>query len=246
MGEAKRKQQNAGYGPALAAGVRGAVAKAIPALDSQRFDALMGELFGVADSTLAALVAKDPPRRTIACKAGCAYCCHLYVQVTPLEAIGVVRAVQAQGPEALAAVSARVADTLLKTAGKDAAYRNILALPCPLLVDGQCSVYAARPFVCRGANSADVDACRRGMGSASGVPLPTFVHQRAVYAAVGNGAAQGLRDRGVDPDLLELVAALKIALEHDDPLTAWRGGVLDFSPARCIEVTRQRASDASG
>ncbi len=242
MGEAKRKQQNAPYGPALAAGVRAAVAKAMPALDSQRFDALMGQLFGVADSTLAALVAKDPPRRTIACKAGCAYCCHLYVQVTPLEAIGVVRALQAQGPAALASVKARVADTFSKTEGRDAAYRNVLALPCPLLVDGQCSVYAARPFVCRGANSADVDACRRGMGNADGVPLPTFVHQRTVFAAVGQGAAQALRERNVDPDLLELVAALKIALDHDDPLTAWRNGTLDFKPARCVEVAKQRAS----
>ncbi len=242
MGEAKRKQQDAGYGPALTAGVRTAVSKAMPALDSQRFDALMGQLFGVADSSLAALVAKDPPRRTIACKAGCAYCCHLYVQVTPLEAIGLVRAIRAQGPEVLASVKARVAGTFAKTEGKDAAYRNLLALPCPLLVDGQCSVYAARPFVCRGANSADVDACQRGMGSASGVPLPTFVHQRMVYAAVGNGAAQGLRERNVDPDLLELVAALKIALEHDDPLTAWRSGALDFAPARCVEVAKQRAS----
>jgi hypothetical protein len=242
MGEAKRKQQNAAYGPALAAGVRGAVAKALPALTPERFDSLMRELFAVADSTLAAVVAKDPPRRTIACKAGCAYCCHLYVQVTPLEAIGLARAIRAQGAEALTAVKERVAATFAKTAGKDAAYRNVLALPCPLLVDGQCSVYAARPFVCRGANSADVDACRRGMGNASGVPLPTFVHQRTVYAAVGNGAAQGLRDSGVDPDLLELVAALRLALEHDDPLTAWRSGALDFTPALCVEVAKQRAS----
>ena len=227
------------YSAVLAKGVRGAVAKAVPALDGERLGDLMTELFGVADSAFASVVAKDPPRRTIACKAGCAYCCHLYVQVTPLEAIHLARALRARGAEALAAVQGRVAAAHRKTAGKDAEYRNFLAVPCPLLRDGQCSVYEERAFGCRGANSADADACRRGMGNSSSVPLPTFVHQRNIYAAVGNGAAHGLLDAGARPNVLELIAALHLALAHEDPLRAWQSGEIDFEPARCREAGKR-------
>lgn len=228
------------YSVALTKGVRGAVAKAMPELTAARLDAFLAELFGIADSTLARLVAKDPPRRQVACKEGCAYCCHLYVQVTPLEAVRIARSILARGAEAAAIAREHVAAAYKRTAGKDALDRNLLAVPCPLLQDGRCSVYGERPFVCRGANSADDDACRRGMGSATYVPLPTFIHQRNVYAAVGNGVAMGLLDAGERPNLLELVAALHLALAHDDPFTAWRSGALDFEPARCREAGKKR------
>lgn len=241
MGEAKRKQQSGEYGPALTAGVRRNVAAAVPTLTGAKFEALMANLFAFAESTFAS-PAKDPPRRAIACKAGCAYCCVLYVQVTPLAAIRLAQVLQAMDPQARAATMARVESVYTRVRGKDAGASNLLAIPCPLMVDGRCSVYADRPFACRGANSADVEACRAGFGSDHGPKLLAYIHQRQVFAAVGNGVAQGLRDAGVQDDLLELVAALSLALAHDDPLAAWRSGALDFSSARCLEVAKQRAS----
>lgn len=238
MANPRNAPRNDAYRATLAHGVRAAVAKAVPALDDARFDDLTTTLFDIAGSTLAALVAKDPPRRTIACKAGCNYCCHLYVQVTPLEAIRLARAVLVRPAPEVAAIRARIAAADAKTRGMDATDRNILAVPCPVLEDGKCSAYADRPLVCRGANSADVNACRAGMGSAEGVPLPTFIHQRNVYAAVGQGAVQGLNDAGLRPSLLELIAALAVAIEHTDPLAAWRSGALDFAPARCLEASK--------
>ena len=134
------------YSVALTKGVRGAVAKAMPELTAARLDAFLAELFGIADSTLARLVAKDPPRRQVACKEGCAYCCHLYVQVTPLEAVRIARSILARGAEAAAIAREHVAAAYKRTAGKDALDRNLLAVPCPLLQDGRCSVYGERPF----------------------------------------------------------------------------------------------------
>ncbi len=66
-----------------------------------------------------------------------------------------------------------------------------------------------------------------------------YVHQRQVYGAVAQGAADGLRDAGVRPQFLELVSALKIALEHEDPVAAWRNGKLDFSAAACVEAAKK-------
>lgn len=239
------------YRVVLAKGIRRGVAQAlgpaeggVPArrMEAAKFDALMAELFRVAGSTFAGLAEKDPPQRTIACKEGCAYCCHLYVQVTPLEAIRIARVLQASlDAPALAAMKETIAAAHARAQGKDAADRMVLALPCPLLQDGRCSVYEDRPFVCRGANSADVDACRAGLGNPNGAPLPMYIHQRNVYASVGQGTAEGIRDAGYGTNLVELIAALNLALEHDDQLAAWQTGALDFAPARCLEaVARPR------
>jgi hypothetical protein len=244
MGEAKRKQQNGDYGAAITSGVRRKIAAAALTLTGAKFEALMAELCEFAESTFATLKAKDPPRRTIACKEGCAYCCHLYVQVTPLEAIRLAQVVKAMAPAARDATIARVESAYARVRGKGAAARNLMALPCPLLVEGRCTVYGERPMACRGANSADVEACRANIASDSGPKVPAYIHQRMVFAAVGNGVAQGLRDMGAQETLLELIAGLKLALAHDDPLAAWRSGALDFAPARCVEAERQRAATA--
>ncbi len=229
------------YSGALENGVRRVVARALPDINGERLDALMAELFGLADSALAALVAKDPPRRAIACKAGCAYCCVVYVQVTPLEALHVARSILARPAAEVAAARQRVAAAHATTVGRDSDYRIVLAQPCPLLVDGRCSVYADRPFACRGANSADANACRDAFANPGGPLLPTFIHQSKTYAALGRGTAKGLSDTGVRPTLLELIAALHLALAHDDPLAAWRSGDLDFTPARCVMAKHEQS-----
>ena len=229
------------YSGALENGVRRVVARALPDINGERLDALMAELFGLADSALAALVAKDPPRRAIACKAGCAYCCIVYVQVTPLEALHVARSILARPAAEVTAVRQRVAAAHATTVGRDSDYRIVLAQPCPLLVDGRCSVYADRPFACRGANSADANACRDAFANPDGPLLPTFIHQSKTYAALGRGTAKGLSDTGVRPTLLELIAALHLALAHDDPLAAWRSGDLDFTSARCVMAKHEQS-----
>ena len=240
MSQSARQAQDADYRPAISKGVRRLVAKATVGLDGPKLDRLMAELFQFAEQTFAALAAKDPPRRTIACGEGCAHCCHFYVQVTPIEAVGIARALRKNlPPDALTGLRQRVAQSYARVRGKDAAGRMVLAEPCPLLDGGRCSIYADRPFVCRGANSADASACRSGLGNPESVPVPMYVHQRQVYGAVGRGAADGLRDAGVRPHLLELVSALKIALEHEDPVAAWRNGTLDFSAAACVEAAKK-------
>lgn len=243
MSPSSRQAQDADYRPAISKGVRRLVAQAMVGLDGPKLDRLMTELFQFAEQTFTALAAKDPPRRTLACGEGCAHCCHFYVQVTPLEAVGIARALRANlAPEALAALRDRVAQTYTEIRGKDAGARMVVAQPCPLLENGRCSIYANRPFVCRGANSADASACRSGLGNPQSVPVPMYVHQRQVYGAVGQGAADGLRDAGVRPHLLELVSALKLALAYEDPVAAWRSGKLDFSAAACVEAAKKARS----
>jgi Fe-S-cluster containining protein len=70
------------------------------------------------------------------CAAGCAYCCHIPLAVFPLEA------------EVLGQASGRRPVKLrLRQARKR--NENRFRTACPFLVAGRCSVYAARPLMCR-------------------------------------------------------------------------------------------------
>ena len=88
------------------------------------------------------------PTAPLACTKGCDTCCRSLVQVNPLFALlAVHEARQTFPPDRLQAL-------------KD---RTEAGVPfCPFLFEGSCSIYAARPMVCRGYYSLNVDLCRQG------------------------------------------------------------------------------------
>jgi hypothetical protein len=70
----------------------------------------------------------------INCRAGCSGCCR-EITLFPVEAAALLAALSGLSPEMTAKLAATVADC-----------ENGC---CPLLVDGLCLVYAARPIICR-------------------------------------------------------------------------------------------------
>jgi hypothetical protein len=89
------------------------------------------------------------------------------------------------------------------------------SVPCPLLVDGRCSVYEVRPLVCRGYNSTNVDACRQAHED-RGVEVPIFSVLKDVTDGATVGAAQQLQAAGFNDSLVDLGSALNIALAAGD------------------------------
>ena len=98
-----------------------------------------------------------PSEARIACSRGCSYCCYGFVGVVPPEAFRIAEAVrngQAGGLDAAA-----VRDRAQPLLGLDPPARVGRKLPCPLLVDGMCSVYEQRPLVCRQTTSLSLPHC---------------------------------------------------------------------------------------
>lgn len=105
------------------------------------------------------------PRYTVACQAGCWFCCVTPVAVTVFEAAMVLSAVltlpEAQQQRIRERLEARVAAQDAALAGAPDSRARFLQR-CPLLNDlGECSVYEARPLACRSLLSSDADRCRR-------------------------------------------------------------------------------------
>jgi Fe-S-cluster containining protein len=174
----------------------------------------------------AALVEQSPQRATHACAAGCYFCCYLPVDVTVLEALGILAYSQkALTPEAFAAMQQRLAATAAKVRGLSFEEHARARLPCALLVDGRCSVYPSRPLACRAWNSTSVDRCEevfRGDPVALLPPLDTCAYD-AVWG-MARGIAAGLKQARLNNKTYELHSILQRLLETPNAAQRWLQG----------------------
>ncbi len=152
----------------------------------------------------------------VACEAGCHYCCHLRVMVTPVEVFGLLDFMQARfTEEEFGEFRQRLrksAERVRLVPGDRLLSVNI---PCPVLVNGQCSAYAARPFNCRSYHSLDRDACQRSFENPErpGQGHPQFSKVARVHESCQAGLLKQTAEAGYDSRQYELVTALEEALD---------------------------------
>jgi Fe-S-cluster containining protein len=162
-------------------------------------------------------VAAHPPKQTVACRKGCAFCCHLYVSATAPELLVLADHI-ARWPDARrTALIARLIEADRVTRGLSAVERVRLNRPCPLLEDGACAAYAVRPLACRAYASFDAAACERSSlerDPAAPIPVPRVNIRTRRFLSHTFRAALG--ERGLDGESHELNAGLLRALGIPD------------------------------
>jgi Fe-S-cluster containining protein len=169
------------------------------------------------DARLAA--AADAP--TLACKAGCFWCCYFTVEVRPVEVLRIVDFMQS---EMLEADRTRIVGEIhtnaaaLAALDDDARLRH--NLKCPFLHFGRCSIYSVRPQTCRNYHATNVAGCKKAYREPDNDDIdPEFAP--LVYQSGGahvDAFSTVMGQAGYDVAAYELNAALAIAL--DDPAGA--------------------------
>jgi len=162
------------------------------------------------------------PRKAIACRMGCAHCCHAWVSARAPEVLFVKRSIPARQREG---IRASIEAAYAQTGTLDAAGRAAVQAPCPLLIDNVCQAYAARPSVCRTAVSSDAAVCARAFlpGAAEeGIPTPDFyIGMRRGYSLA---LAAALKKADYPAFSYEYNAALRAAFDRPDAEAAWLAG----------------------
>lgn len=175
---------------------------------------VVGFLHAAIDKTVAqaALRGEKP-----ACQPGCASCCHVRVEVSPVEVLRLAVWLQdwpaAQRQDLLQGLQQRLAQ--LENAGEPSP-----RLPCVFLQDGMCSIYPLRPANCRKAHSFSAEACQQG---ATRIPQDLSITLAA--EALQAGTAQGYRQAGLAVAPLELTRGLLWALEQPSAAENWLAGM---------------------
>jgi Fe-S-cluster containining protein len=177
---------------------------------------------------------REPPARPSACAEGCAWCCYKRVGTAVPEVLRIVEFLKQNLCAAeLDAVRERVV-------WLDEQRRNMTdgwaaaRLPCSLLVNDRCSVYPVRPLTCRGYNSSNAGRCEQVVKSHQAVEVPIYGLQQRLGTMVLDGMRAGLTESQLNGELLELTAALRIALTVPDAFDQWLAGKPVFAAARLI------------
>lgn len=162
-----------------------------------------------------------PPddRGPLACEAGCDFCCHLRVMATAPEVFTLLDYLRSNLDDAaFAQFRERVEATDRRLRGLPADDVLRTNLPCPALVDGCCSGYAARPLNCRSYHSLSRDACEESFNHPEDLDRghPEIKALAQVHQGAQAGYVSALGRCGYDDRQYELVTALAEALSDPE------------------------------
>ena len=162
-----------------------------------------------------ARIAAAPDLSTLACRAGCTWCCHFSVDVRAVEVFSILVFVERTlSPAEKARVFSEVRTNALTLEGMDDMERMRHNVKCPFLSAGRCSIYAARPQTCRNYHATSVAGCQASYEDPDNLDIdPEFAPM--VYQAGGahvDAFARAIREAGYDTNVYELNTALTAAL----------------------------------
>jgi hypothetical protein len=185
-----------------------------------------GEAAEIAHLAFEASVKVAVPPQQLACKMGCAFCCHGIVTITAPEAFRLAGVLRDRGSEAIA----RFRDAAKFTAGKSPEQRLGAKLPCAFLQNNSCSVYAARPIACRQVTSLTLDPCLDEFEGREGeILLPEHYTTHAGNAQVSVAVAMHLAGKPIR--FYELSSAVLAVLDTPNAEDCWARGEDIFAQA---------------
>lgn len=201
---------------------------------SSEISAVVGDAHQFTDHAVHTVTESRPVGERPVCCLGCTACCHLHVVATPPEVIAIASYVnQHYSRENREQLLNRIETHVAVTDGLTATERQKIRPVCPLLVEGRCSVYPARPISCRGWNSLDRSVCDADLAApSSGTTARLDLAQYVLAGRVAEGIAAASDGMGLESRPLDLVRGLSMALADAEGVArAWRSGEPVFAPA---------------
>jgi Fe-S-cluster containining protein len=173
------------------------------------------------DRTLAATPAKV--RATVACRAGCAHCCSVPVDVQAHEVFFAAGHIQSHfTPVELAGVIERTAAHRARLSGLRGGGRDRLRQPCALLREGRCSIYAGRPEACRAHHASNAAVCAAHAADPDTDVAKAYIPAlRSRLFAVMLGLDEAIEAAGFDDRAYDFGSALHEALTNSLCLALW-------------------------
>ena len=201
----------------------------------QDLQTMLGEHRSVLERSSQAQAEKAKAK--LACKAGCTPCCFLRVKTSAPEVLTLAAQIASLPQKRRDTLERRVhrAAKQAKTLNNQA--WNTRGPGCPLLEDGQCSVYDSRPLACRAHHSLELKPCQKLHSRGTGA-VPVNSHLELLGMQFVGALKEAAQRRNLQLDALELTTALSAALLEKNALERWLGGEQVFTTADELEPTK--------
>lgn len=179
--------------------------------------------WGMAELDQALANAPARVRAGVACRAGCAHCCSVPVDVHAHEVFFAADHIQVNfSPAALTALLQRLKAHRRRVAAFSAGQRGTSRQPCALLAAGSCSIYAGRPEACRSHHTNDAAVCASHQADPAVDLTKVYVPAlRARMFAVMLGLDEAIEAAGYDERSYDFGSALHEALTDSLCLMRW-------------------------
>lgn len=180
----------------------------------------------------------------LACKAGCSFCCHVALGVQAHEILVAARYIRKKFSAAeLAGVIERTAAHRNKVTGLSAKESDQLIQPCPLLHGHDCSIYPARPEVCRAHHAFDAKRCESNLITQQHLHDAGIFPLRTSMRGVMLGIDHALVEAGYDGRAYDFGAALHEALTTNSCEVRWLEKKQAF-PDNCREPPPEGSTES--
>jgi Fe-S-cluster containining protein len=164
-------------------------------------------------------LASAPDTTTLACKAGCSWCCHFSVDIRAVEAFSILAFIEQHlSAQEQARVREEIAANYVILKNLSDLERVQRNLKCAFLNEGRCTIYAARPQTCRNYHATDAAGCQKSFEEPDNLDIdPDFAP--LVYQVGGahvDAFSKAVEDAGYDVAAYELNAALMAVMANSE------------------------------
>jgi len=209
---------------------------------------LLRKIGGYADKQVAQIEATSPDK--VDCKPGCCFCCYRPVFALVPEILAAFAYINENFSDEEKLQLRERLNAYIAEADRIEGTRRLNWTSCPLLVNGLCTIYDARPMTCRGIGSLDVEVCKLAVEfPEDAIRIPQLKGQPEVCQAALEGFRQATGETGLVSGVYDLGRCLKLLF--DDPEAAEEAvtGRRQLPPLPGVEPPRQfpvRAGEAHG
>jgi Fe-S-cluster containining protein len=183
--------------------------------------------------------ASVPPKvkASVACRAGCDFCCRVPMGVQAHEVLLAADYIKTHfQEEEIAATVGRAAVHRTRVAAKGATLESGMGVACAALREGRCSIYEARPEICRAHHTSDAKVCAAFIADPSVDLARVYIPKlRARMFAVMLGIDHAVAEAGFDDRAYDFGAALHVALTDSLCAFLWSRKQAAF-PDSCLEL----------